>query len=78
MSYESIGMIGTYMQWMIAVAIAVIIFRVLYIIFSMYSSADEGISVNVIITKVGKHIKALVLCVIVEAIITLVKSYFFH
>lgn len=74
--YESVLMIDTYMQWVIAIATAILTLRVIYIVFdnaySFENNANAGIG-----EKIKKHIVAIVICVIVEAFISTVKKYFF-
>ena len=63
---------------MIAIAIAIIVLRITYIIHSMSASMDENVSFSAIAAKVSNHVKGLVIAVIAEAIIEVFKSYYFH
>lgn len=77
--YESINLIGNYVQWMIGAAIAIITFRVVYIIHSMSTSQDENnASFNSIAEKVSKHIKGLIIAVIIETVIEVFQAYYIH
>lgn len=78
MNYQSVALTASYTQWMIAIAGAVITVRCLYIIVSMSNSTDEGVSMSSIWKKVANHVKALVIFVIIESVISLLKGYFFH
>lgn len=76
MGYESIALIAQYTQWLIAIATVIIGIRIAYIIHSMSNSLDENVSLNTILTKVSKHTKAIIICIIVESIIILVRTYY--
>lgn len=78
MQYGSIALVGEYSQWMIGIAGAIITARIIHIISSMGMSQDENISIHTILTKISKHIKALVIAICVEAIIELIQNYYFH
>lgn len=78
MEYESIGMVATYVQWFIGIVAGILTLRIIYIIHSMSTSMEEGISIGAIFTKVGKYIKAAIIAVVIETIIELFKSYYIH
>lgn len=78
MRYQSIYIASTYAQWLIGMASAIIILRMLYIIHSMTTSPAEGITFGTILEKVSKYLKAIIIAVIVESLIQIIKQYFFH
>lgn len=75
---KSLVLVATYVQWILAVAIGVVFLRILYTLISMSNSQDESISLSTIVVKVGKQVKALIIMVCVEGIISFIKGYFFH
>lgn len=76
--YLSFKDITVWIQWCIAVGGVIFTFRGAYTIYSMSTSPDESISGSAILKKVANIIKAIVIIVIVEALIELVKGYYFH
>lgn len=78
MNYSSMGVIANWGQWVIAMGIAIVTFRCIYIIFHMSNSDDENNSSSAIMAKVMNHVKAIVIMLISEGLIELIKNYFFH
>lgn len=78
MIYQSIQQIGIYTQWMIGIAVLFIILRCVHIIMRMSNSMEENISMQAIGAKVWNHVKAILICVCVTAIIEFVKGYWNH
>ena len=76
MNYQSMEVISTWGQWIIALGIVIVTLRCIYIIFHMSTSEDNAPSA--IIAKVSNHLKALIIMVIAESLTELIKSYFFY
>lgn len=77
MAFISISLVSSYFQWMIALVIAVVSFRCVYIIMHMSNSLEENINLPAILAKVQNHVKALIILVIAEGLIEYIKGYLF-
>ena len=64
-----------YFQILIAVGIAIITVRSIYIAHQMSTSSDEGVSISSILAKVSNHMKAAIIMVIAEGLIQWFKDY---
>lgn len=77
MNYESLNMVTRYMSWMIGLAAAVLTLRIVYIIYSSISEAAENSSAASIWKKVRVRVVAAIICVVIDSLIALIKSYYF-
>ena len=76
MGYESITLMGTYFQWGLGIANAIVVVRVLLIIRKGTMSIEDT-NMKEVLAKAGNHVKAIVICTIIQGIIEYIKSYFF-
>ena len=76
--YSSMKDVALWIQGGIAGGGVIFTLRGAYTIHSMSTSLDEGISSPAILKKIINIIKAIVIIVIVEALIEVIKAYYFH
>ena len=76
MSYISVQMTAKWMQWIIAIAGAIIVLRCIYIIVHM-STSLEMISFSSIMAKIENHVKTLIILIFIESIIATIQNYLF-
>ena len=74
MNYSSVSMIATYVQWLVRVALSVIIFRCLDILRQTFSG-EETVSFASILHKIKNHITAMIIALSADGIVELIKSY---
>lgn len=74
MNYSSLGMIATYVQWIVRMGLSVIIFRCLFIMRQVFSS-DENVSFWSVLSKVKNHVTAMIIAVSADALVAFIKSY---
>lgn len=77
MNYESINIVTRYISWMIGLAAGLLTLRSVYIIYSSISEAAENYSAASIWKKVKVRVVAAVICVVIDSLIALIKSYYF-
>ena len=76
MNYQSMEVISTWGQWIIALGIVIVTLRCIYIIIQMSTSEENAPSA--LIAKVSHPLKAQRMMVIAESLTELIKSYFFY
>lgn len=75
---EAIALLSTYFQYLVGIAIGVITYRIVVIIRKdTQSFGDGGMGLKATLEKVSIHIKAIVICTLLECIVELIKSYYF-
>lgn len=77
MAFISLSLVSSYFQWILALVIAVVMFRCVYIIVHMSNSLDESINFSSILVKVQNHVKAIIILAVAEGLVSYIKGYLF-